>query len=180
MRKSILVALMFLFGTLAFAQSVPAPEFENRPYLLKDNTLTELERKDASFEQKSKAFGYGGAEIHYTVFSPASTTRITTSSLPKFIVKVDQGVDPTESFSVVKAVIKKGKRSFVAAGFGLGGKAKDVSKSRINVSYNKISDGMYEITLPETIEKGEYGFLPTSFDAMKTGNSLKVACFGVD
>jgi hypothetical protein len=96
------------------------------------------------------------------------------------IIKVENGVDPAERFAVVKAAVKKGKRNFIAAGYGFGGKAKDISKTRIAVDYKKLSDGIYEIILPETIEIGEYGFLPTSVDAMQTGNTMKVACFGVE
>lgn len=177
MKKHILATILFLTGIAAFAQN---PEFSGRPYLWQDSKLSDLERVDAQFDTKAKGLGYGGVDTYYTVFTDKSDIRFAKDKLPTFIIKVDKGIDPAETYTVLKATVKKKKRSFLIGSYAMGGKAKDTSDEHIKVTYKKLKDCVYEITLPSDIEKGEYAFVPNSTEGVSAGNKMKITCFGID
>ncbi|MEN0081116.1 hypothetical protein [Flavobacterium lindanitolerans] len=177
MKKYIFIAYLFLIGINAFAQN---PEFSGRPYLWQDKKLTDLERVDAQFDTKAKGLGYGGVDTYYTVFTGKSDIRFSKEKLPIFVVKVDKGIDPAEVYSVLKAKVKKNKRSFLIGSYAMGGKAKDTGKEKIKITYKKLKDGIYEISLPSDIAAGEYSFVPNSTEGMSAGNKMKITCFGID
>lgn len=186
MKNYILLVIMFLIGTSAFAQKVPTPEFTGRPYILENGKLSELERVDALMDQKLKGLGYGGVEIFYTVFTEKSPVRFSKDSSPKLIISVEKGVDPADSFTIIKGKVKKGKkgkegqRNFRVGNYGTGGTTKSNSEVLVTATFTKIKDGLYEIILPENIEAGEYAFVPNGTEAMSAGNKMKITCFGID
>ncbi len=177
MKKHIIATILFLTGISAFAQN---PEFSGRPYLWQDKKLSELERVDAQFDTKAKGLGYGGVDTYYTVFTDKSEIRFTKDKLPTFVIKVDKGIDPAETYTVLKATVKKKKRSFLIGRYAMGGKAKDTRDEHIKVMYKKLKDGVYEITLPSDIEIGEYAFVPNSTEGMSAGNKIKINCFAIN
>lgn len=186
MKNYILLALLFLIGTSAFAQNIPTPEFTGRPYALENGKLAELERVDAQMDQKLKGMGYGGVEIYYTAFTEKSSIRFSKDQLPKLIISVEKGVDPADGFTIIKGTVKKGKkgkegkRNFRVGNYGMGGSAQSNSDAQILATYKKVKDGVYEIVLPDETEAGEYAFVPNGIDAMSAGNKMKITCFGID
>ncbi|WP_410879477.1 hypothetical protein [Myroides sp. DW712] len=181
MKHYILLAFMFLIGTSAFAQKTPTPEFTGRPYALENSTLSELERVDAQHEQKHKMLGYAGVEIYYTAFTPSSTVQFSKSKLPKFVISVEKGVDPSDAFTLIKGKVKKGKRSFLISTMqGTFTKAKSTNDVQVTLTYKKIKDNLYEIILPDNVETGEYAFVPNGTDEMSAGNKMKITCFGIE
>lgn len=177
MKKHILSAFLFLISLTAFSQN---PEYSGRPYLWENKKLSELERAEAQFDTKSKGFGYGGVDILYTVFTDKSDIRFTKEKLPIFVIKVDKGIDPAEAYVILKATVKKKKRSFLVGSYAMGGKAKDTGDPKIKAVYKKLKDGIYEVTLPNDTSTGEYAFVSNSTEGMSMGNKIKITCFGID
>lgn len=162
----------------AFSQN---PEFAGRPYLWQNNVaLSDLERADAQLDSKLKGLGYGGVRLMYTVFSGRSNVRFNRNHLQKLIIKVAEGIDPSESYTIVKAEVKKDKRSFLVSSYSMVGRAKDTKDTYIKAEFKRIKDGIYEITLPSDIEEGEYGFLGVASEGTLMGNRVKISCFGID
>lgn len=162
---------------------VPEPEFPTRPYGLDSNyNLIDLDRTDASIDVKVKGLGYGGGEAYYTAFSPAATVRFEIGNLPRFIVQVGDNVDPSSVISMGKADVKGNqKRRFLQSSMAFGGKARDVSDAVVSLDFRKIKDGLFEIIIEQSLEAGEYAFMPiTSGGAFGGGGSSKITCFGVE
>lgn len=178
MARNIILTLFFFIAVNAFAQN---PEFSGRPYLWQNKVaLSDLERADAQSDNKIKGLGYGGIQTLYTVFTPKSYVRFNKSELPKLVIKVEPGVDPSEQYIIIKATVKKDKRTFMVGSYSMTGRTKNTEDQQIKPEYRKLKDGVYEITLPENIEAGDYGFFSVSIDATQIGNRLKISCFGID
>ncbi len=173
MKKLILTFVIFIstLGTTLKAQDSETPEFAFRPYILEtSNNLKSLENADGKLESKLLGMGYGGSEMYYSAKLPKSTIRISKSSLPKIIVKINGGVDPLHYIKLSKAEIKKGSRKFMQNRTYFGGASKDLNDTFIKIEFKKIRNEIYEIILPNNIEIGEYGFISNGF----------VYCFGIE
>lgn len=185
MNRAQFLFLAFLFVPLSyiFSQKIPSVEFTGRPYfLMEDGNLVDLERVDAQMDYKVKALGYGGTDIYFTVFSPASPITFEMGTVPKIIIRMEENVDPSEVLMLSKAVQKKDRRRFLQGSMAFGGKAKDVSGSFVQIAFEKIDKGLYQIKLPDNLDPGEYGFVPVvnnanPMTAMKT--TVKVSCFSI-
>ena len=187
MKKIILTIAILIsgFSSILMAQSFPDPEFSSRPYILDvDKTLKNLERTDAQIETKVVGMGYGGFETYYTAFEPESDVRLSMNSLPKIIIKIEGNVDPSEIISLSEAVVKRDRRRFLQNSRGMGGRARDISDTYINLEFKKIRDGIFEVILPSDIQPGEYAFMPINSggsNTLQTYNSkVKISCFGID
>lgn len=184
--------LLKLFLILQFnvviGQTVIDPEFAGRPYIMnKDSSLSSLERVDAKLDSKTKGMGYGGLEIYYSVFSSKSETRFKVNEIPKIVIKIEAGKDPSEEITLVVAEVKKEKRRFIQSDEAMGGRAKNIAQSFIKLEFKKIKNGIYEIIVPQNLAIGEYGFLPyykgpSGVDLIISGSgqSAKISCFGID
>lgn len=173
MKKLLFTFFIFILilGTTLKAQKLGTPEFAFRPYIVEmNNNLTSLENADGKLETKFLGMGYGGAETYYSAKLPKSTTRISKSSMPKIIVKIIGGVDPSQYIKLSKAEIKKGNRKFMQNKTSFGGGNKDLSDTFIKLDFKKIRNEIYEIILPSNIEIGEYGFISNGF----------VYCLGIE
>ena len=95
---------------ISAAQEIPEPEFNARPYYLKDGELVNMERADARFDVKVKAFGYGGHDSFLTAFGSQSSVRFNKDALPRIFIKFDGNIDPEELISILKAETKKRKK----------------------------------------------------------------------
>lgn len=157
----------------------PDPEFSLRPYLLtSENTLKNLERTDAKYDVKIKAFGYGGTEMYFTAFTPKSDSRFKGSSLPVFIIKVDGDNDPSEVVKLVKAEEgRRDSRRFLISRNKMMGGASSVQDKYVSLEYKKLRTGIYQIMLPDKLPAGEYAFVPVN---LKESMDVKISCFGVD
>jgi hypothetical protein len=181
---SIFFFLVFLIiSSSLLAQKFPDPEFSSRPYILQaDFTLKNLERADAQIDMKVKGMGYGGVETYYTVFTPASDVRLSKSALPKFIIKIEGNLDPSELVALSLGTAKKSRRRFLQGSMGMTGKARDVSDAYLKLEFKKIRNDIYEIILPKDIQAGEYAFMPISSNSQVTpaNTKVKLSCFGID
>lgn len=165
------------------SNKIPDPEYSSRPYYIDGSELKSLERVDATFDIKNKL--YAGVDMFYIAFKPESSIQFKQGNLPRMIIKIDNDVDPNDILQLSKAIELKDRRRFQTGSMKLGGKAKDVSNTRLSLDFKKISDGIYEIILPN-LEVGEYGFLPISSGNQGinpllggSNSSSKINCFGV-
>jgi hypothetical protein len=182
MKQIIFTIAVLISGFISnlMAQSYPDPDFPLRPYILEaDNSLKSLERTDAQIELNlAKSVSLGGTEMYYTTFKTESDVRLSRSSLPKLIIKVEANMDPSELISISKGVVKRDRRRFLQSSSSLMGKARDVSDSYVKAEFKKVRDGIFEMTLPSDIQPGEYAILPSNggFGMPK----VKISCFGID
>ena len=178
---------ILLLPLASIGQDLPEPDYNDQPYYLEsNNTLSKVERGEASVEAKIKGMGYGGYEMMYTLEEAKSEKRLTRENDFKFIVKLDTDEDPEEIISVSKATIKKGRRLFKMMSRTMTGKNRKSEAPKIKVTVNKVRDNIFEIVLPSDLEPGEYAFMP--FDTQKLNGSVgvgysatvKLYCFAID
>ncbi|MFD2564971.1 hypothetical protein [Aquimarina rubra] len=186
MRKiTLLIAIQLLLVSAMQAQEV---EKNFVPYYMKDGNVTLFERKGAKIEAKAIGFGYGGVNQYLTVFnSKYSNVRFKPNQLPKFIISLDEGIDPFDIVVISKAdVVKKRKkyRRFIQKGNSMGGGSKDISQHLIIPELKKIEGNLYEIIMPSLLP-GEYAFQPIykgveANNIMGTSGEVRIYCFGID
>jgi hypothetical protein len=165
MKKSFL-SLLLILTFITKAQKNSEPEFAYRPYFVNlDGSLKGFERVDMIIESKPNAMGRNW-QTFYIVYEAKSFFRISKAAIPKCIIKIEPGKDPADLVRLYKGKAKKSKRNFLSSG-----QPEDLKKSIVKIEFKKISDDLYEILLPDSIELGEYAFV--------SGDS-KVSCFGVD
>ena len=181
--KKLLALLLLVVSISGIAQTptIPDPEFPSRPYFLKDGTLHTLEKVEANFDLKIKGGGIGGADQNLTAFKAQSTVRFSKDNIPALYIHIEGSGDPSDKVSVSIAQVKKDRRRFVLESTSLGGKAKDMSATKVTVSLKKIRDGLYQIVFDTPLVSGEYAFLPSvDLSSMMGGGKLNLYCFGVD
>lgn len=180
-----------LFGLLMqlqlFSQeTIPDPEFSERPYYLDNGELKNLERADAVFDIKVKGGGYGGADYFYSAFGEQSPVRFHKDSIPRIFIELDKNVDPEETIVILRKEKKnkKNRRRFKQGSSAMGGKARDVSENRVSFSINKVRPGLYEIIFDHGLLPGEYAVMPINKPSQSIfdsgSNTVKITCFGID
>lgn len=181
--KKLLIVITFICVHLSlYSQTVPTPEFSSRPYILdQSGSLINMERADAIYEEKYKALGYGGSDCILSVSPTKSNMRFKIGSFPKLIIKVDNNTDPSELFTLAAAKKSRNKREFVLSNKAyLTNRKRHVKEDLIELRFQNIHDGIYEIILPDNIEPGEYAFIPNSGIQENNSQKIKLTCFGID
>ena len=183
----LLLTIGCFFHTHNFCQdSIPNPEFSERPYYLTQSKLLNLERADAVFELNVKAGGYGGAEYYYTAFGERSTVRFSQDSLPRIFITLSSGIDPTERIVIIRSTVKakKDRRRFIQGGSGSAGNAKNVNEYHVSYTIRTIRPNIYEIIFDEGLLPGEYAIMPINSpngSALDLASqTVKITCFGID
>ncbi|MGY3792550.1 hypothetical protein [Aquimarina sp. 433] len=175
---------------LGFLVSVQAQEVEKNfvPYYIKDGNVQSFERKGAKIEAKAIGFGYGGVNQYLTIFnSKYSDVRFRPNELPKFIIALDEGIDPLDIVIISKAdVVKKRKkyRRFIQKGNSMGGGSKDISEHLVIPELKKIEGNLYEMVMP-ALALGEYAFQPIykgteANNIMGTSGDVRIYCFAIE
>lgn len=161
---------------------IPNPEFPLRPYYLDGNELLKLERSEANFAIKQKGV-YRGQDKQVQVMKEESVLQFDKNNLPRFFISIeDSDVDPYDVIDLCKADrIGKGRRNFTYAGTKYGGRVKDVTGKLMQLDFKKIRKGLYEIIIEQSLEQGEYAFLPlfNNSNSITSTNSIKANCFGI-
>jgi hypothetical protein len=172
------LAMAVMFA--AFAET-PVPDFKNQPMLLVSGKLVKLEKQSAEIKNRVHGMGYGGTTSNLHLDGGASNVRSTTK--PEFLIKVDTDVDPETLFYLSLCHhSKKGRevelsKQSAFAGYGAGGKS--VKRFHVKLNYEKISDGIYKITVDEPLEATEeYAFVSVSQGSTNGSNSTAFL-FGV-
>jgi hypothetical protein len=102
----------------------------------------------------------------------------------RIIIKTEGSADPSDSFIIVSAEIKKDVRRFKTGKVAGIVKGKTAVDNRVRISAKKITGNIYEIVSDATIPRGEYAIIPYVKEAgivAAAGNApLKMYCFGID
>ena len=130
--KNLILLSFFFLSTCAFSQISLVPDFSNRAYYIKDSSLKDFERAEATLNANA-ATGL----LSWSVFNNTSTLVIKQNEIPSIIIKVEGGADPAEIISLNKVDIKKDRR-IINTGKKLGGKSKNVSQSEVKLSFKKL------------------------------------------
>lgn len=149
-------SLCLAYSAKAQEAAVSIPEFKNKVYYVKkDNTLAEIENADLQSDMKT---GMTSAKIFYRV--PGTASPVKKSGLPscRFVVKLEDGVDPESVVELLKYEIDK-KSRFVQVGSVVMGSFKTVEIPKQKLNFNKIEPGVYVITTKEALPGGEYVFM---------------------
>ena len=177
--KNVLLAVVALFVAFGASAQVPVPDFKNAPALLAGGKLVKLEKQNSEVKGKVNGMGYGGTSQMVTIDGGHSPVEAT--GKPEFVLKVDADADPETIFYLAKCLehkkvreVEVGKTSAFAA---YGATGKSVKRFHIKLSYEKVSDGVYKVKVDETLEAGEYAFVPNAGGA--AGSMSAVFCFAV-
>jgi hypothetical protein len=173
---SILLCLIILSSS-SIAQDIPDPEFAGRPYVLKDNALSDAERADGDLGADA---GMKGMVTFYTAQTGKSTVRFSAATPPTFIIKVEPGTDPSEIFTVFRGEAGKKTRKFIVRKTDGKMVAKDISDLIVKVSFKKVRDGIYSLTFDSGITPGEFAVVSTKDSGGATQMKCKLTCFGID
>lgn len=176
--RNLFLAFTLCMTAIVNAQSntIPDPEFSNRPYYLKDGKLESLEKVATSFDVSGM-----GAKVYFTAFNSKSTVRYTKEAIPALYIKIEGSGDPSDKVTVSIATVKKDRRRFVQESTGMTGAAKDISATKVSVSLKKIKDGLYQIVFDTPFVPGEYAFMPQmDMSSLMAGGKLTLFCFGID
>ena len=176
MKKITLYACLLICAP-GFCQDLPSPEFAGRPYFVKENSLVNFERADGALGANTST---KGMVTFYGVPKDKSDVRFTSSALPRIIIKVDAGVDPSEVFSVVRAEVGKKGREFTVRKTDRKNNPLDVSDVQVKVSATKVSDGIYELKFENGIPTGEYAIVSSLETNSGMALKSKLSCFGID
>ena len=177
MKNVILTAMAIFFAYGASAQ-LPVPDFKNQPMLLRDGKLEKLEKQSA--EIKNQRHGYSfGASVTSDLHLDGAKSNVRTGTKPEFMIKVDAEVDPETVFYLAVTLPAKNGRDVELSKQAVVGNGKSVKRFHLKLNYEKVSDGVYKITMGEPLEDGEeYAFVNSAQGSMNGSNTTTFA-FGV-
>lgn len=171
-------------GTLSSSGSnisnsgMPEPEFQNQVvyYSESSNRVVELEKETPELKTSTWAApGYAKSTSYYLIKNPKSPVRMRNGNNLKFLVKIYQGIDPSDNFKLVKLKHRDNDRVmeyFTASGSGWGsGGANKVSEFDQEIRFERVKEGLYMITTQKPLEPGEYAFFYSG---------IKMYAFGID
>jgi len=130
--------------------------------LPKEKTVCYLNGSKLEIIEKGRMMANSdGEKLSLSVFNNESTTHFSSSSIPRFIIKMPDNSIYGEYISLFKANVKGDERIVNVR----------PAKNRIEINVIKVKQGVYEINIPKDISSGEYVFLfPKTMD---------IACFGI-
>lgn len=172
------MSLLQVFGN-ATKDSIPNPEYMNQVYHFDkvNQKLVDLEKVNSELKMKMKMLGMGGGSQAYEVDGNRSSLRLGPDE-NSFVISVGNSMmaDPSNTMSLYKFEVKRNKREATMMHYGIKGQSND--KNNLELKFKKIKEGVFEIVVPKTLEKGEYGFVNMS--AMNPNGKVVVYTFGVD
>lgn len=129
-----------------------------------------LEKQISSIRTKMKAFGYGGASSLLEITGATSPVRLSSGEAGTFLIKTDGS---TPDVILYKSKPNGGNRSAETMKATMTGLKP--TKSIRSISFNALKNGVYEIKVESSLDKGEYFFTvrqsanPTSPEAYAFG-----------
>ncbi|WP_276975731.1 hypothetical protein [Flavobacterium filum] len=169
--KKIWTLLFLAFSIGSFGQTYPSPDYNNTPFLYNGKELIELDAVQYVIGARPK--GLTGAEAALYLNGTTSSVKVEKENA-QFIVKLEVGVDPRTLMDLNKTTVndKSGKREFVVYKKGMF--TAEGTNPTIDISFKKISDGVYLVTSKAPLTSGEY-----FFSVMANAKSKIVYCFSV-
>ena len=173
-----LLVMLLTVGFLVAQDAVP--EFKNQPAALENGKLVKLEKISAEVKQKVNGMGWGGVSQNIQIDGPTSPVKL--SNKPEFLLKVDADTDPETVFYLAICLKAKKVRSIevakTSAFAAYGDTGKSAKRFHVGLTYTKVSEGLYKVTVNETLKpEEEYAFVMKNSGA--SGQISNVFCFGV-
>jgi hypothetical protein len=149
--RGFLIGLVFLGAVAAQKYSGPRPAKPDVPYLVHADNLVETEVTEAKEEKRKN-------DLAYIVAGAASTVK-TPLAGPAFIIQAEK-IEP-EKLHLYKFEVKNGHREVFFAAKG----GKGSSRER-RIEPTRLGEGLYRISVSESLENGEYGLSPDGSNAV--------------
>ncbi len=172
--NKLILSLFFLLSTGSFllAQSDSTVTLNNKypyinhPYYKGDP----LQKKSTKVAVKIRGLGYGGADTQHEVEGERSNVRVNLNDSIYFIMntRVAMYGDISQSLSLLKATVKRGKRIFNIGKFRTFG-GSEVGGNTITCTVMDIGNNLIKIVPDEQLEVGEYAFIHNTPNAGLTG-----------
>jgi hypothetical protein len=171
--KYFITVLSLVFSQFSFGQTYPTPDYDNTPFFYDGNGKELVELDAVQYVVGARPKGLTGAEAAIYLPGTTSTVRVDKEAAT-FIVKLEAGVDPRTLMDLNKATTneRSGKREFVIYKKGMF--TAESTNSTIDLSFKKVSDGVYLVTSKSLLTSGEY-----FFSVMANAKSKIVYCFTV-
>lgn len=170
-----------------YAQDVPTPEKNKRPYFLINGELAKAEKVKADLDFKVKAMGYGGSEAYLTAYENKSKVRFSSKNIPKIIIKLEGDEDVEDYITILRQTSKKRKkdrRRFKQSSRTLMGKSRRTDDAQVSFELEKISANTYQIIFDNPLSPDEYAVVPVTESSEKSilsvGRKQTIFCFGID
>ncbi|MFN8237702.1 MAG: DUF4377 domain-containing protein [Chitinophagales bacterium] len=155
---------------------IPLPTTYNRPYFIKGDELTDMERSATSLEIDKNGY------ITFVTDKMESPCQLKEKNLPQVIIRVKSNESPSELFTLMSVESTKTSR-IIPTGKKIGGTPKNISNVVVKIDFRKIKNELFEIILPSNLPIGEYAFLPTKESnniSLTSPVSFEVTYFGVE
>ena len=141
-------------------KKVQEPEYIGVVFSL-DSTgaLTPLERQQANYQSKVRAFGYGGAQTSSVFKGPKSPVRFKVGQNIQFVVRLNMpGVEPDSYVKLNVLKVSKDQREILMAKVGsMGLSTKSTSgDSLCTLNFAKYGEQSLKFTPATPLEPGEY------------------------
>lgn len=137
----------------ATAQNLP--EFKDKPYFLEAKTGKLIELEKSQYFTMAKAKGLFKAEGGFVLNGASSSVSIPSQNELKFIVRIDDNIDPTSIFDLAKFTVRANQRILVTTT----AKATSATTTLDTIPYEvkKIKNGCYYLIV-KNLPPGEYFF----------------------
>jgi hypothetical protein len=171
--KTLFFSVFLISSFIAFAQdkTYPIPDYNNTPFFFNGKELVELDA--VQFVLGARPKGLTGAEAAIYLNGVTSNVKIKSDDAV-FIVKLEAGVDPRTLMDLSKATVNdhSGKREYVV--YKKGAFTSEGTNPSIDISFKKVSEGVYKVTSKAPFTAGEY-----FFSVMANAKSKIVYCFTI-
>ena len=129
------------------------PEFKNKVYAVTaDNKLAGLDNTDFIYEMKTGMT----AKLFFRAAGTSSATKQPGDM--RYAVRIEPGIDPETTVELFKLATDR-KSRFIQVGTISMGSSKPAELPKQKLSFQKIADGVYLITMREPLAAGEYAFI---------------------
>ncbi|MBI1405206.1 MAG: hypothetical protein GC145_03660 [Caulobacter sp.] len=166
------------------ARPAPVPAFT----AVVDDASVTLEAQIAAFKSRTKAMGYGGADIFYELKGAASPVRLAAGQAVSFFSNEPETIDPQQRFGLFRLTPVKATRRLTTGKVNPFGYGTRNVKNQAAVEFSTVRDGgLWRITPTEPLTPGEYGLALAPNLGNNTwgwggrgGGNQPVCAFGVD
>lgn len=149
-----MIALAFNFSN---AQDAAIPEFKNKVYVVNgSNSLEDLDNTDLQTELNTTMGG--SSSVIIKAKGKNAAVKNTGDVSEKFVVSIEAGIDPSNSVELFQYDVDKKNRKIVVVAMAMG-KSKDITLPKQQLSFTKIKDGVWSISVKEKLKAGEYVFI---------------------
>ncbi len=136
--KNVILLLFLVIAVRVVSQVIPNPDFPNRVYGYQaESGYKSLERVSAKIAQIQK-------NTWYLIDNVNSNVKFNLLTIPKFIIKMDEGKDPADYVKLGLTIENKNQRNIYLGGI----KSEKYKDLKIKLEFKKIGDGLARAISP--------------------------------